>query len=136
MISQLNVAGFRHRINSPLPIWNVLSSLRSYVGSFIEGPIPESLSQLHGLRELLLNGNRLSGTIPPGLGQLCNLRELYLNANELEGPIPLSFSALTNLESLNMGWNRLTGDFPPCLGNMVRIPFNTSANRSCNAQCQ
>lgn len=93
------------------------------------GPIPESLSQLHRLEELWLNGNKLNGSIPAGLGHLPHLRELYLNANELVGCIPSSFSNLTNLEGLNVSWNRLSGGFPACLGNMVR-PFACSSGRT------
>lgn len=92
-----------------------------YVNIHNEGPIPESLSKLHCLEELWLNGNRLSGSIPDGLASLSHLRQLYLNANELVGDIPSSFSELTNLEGLNVGWNDLSGGFPPCLGNMVRF---------------
>ena len=55
----------------------------------LEETIPESLSMLNTIEELLLGRNNLVGTIPRFLGLLTPLGALHLQNNLLTGTIPV-----------------------------------------------
>ncbi len=92
-------------------------------GNGLTGNIPASLSNLAGLRELILDDNQLSGTIPASLGDLELLSFLYLHANNLVGTIPPELGKLNQLSHLYLYSNSLTGSIPPELGNMSALVF-------------
>ena len=63
------------------------------LGHPLNGFISPDLSQLTGLRELLLTNNSLMGTFPQELGSLPNLRVLDLSGNlHMEGCVPTQLS--------------------------------------------
>ena len=92
-------------------------------GNGLTGNIPASLSNLAGLRELILDDNQLSGTIPASLGDLELLSFLYLHANNLVGTIPPELGKLNQLSHLYLYSNSLTGGIPPELGNMSALVY-------------
>lgn len=61
------------------------------------GPLPEGISRLTELRELLLDVNKLTGTIPESWATMDNLQRLFLSENMLEGALPPAFSHLSKL---------------------------------------
>lgn len=107
------------------------------VDKALNGPLPETLSQLTALRRLNLRGY-LGRTLPPFLTTLTDLRELSLtvysptqidslpsdigNLSKLEvldvkvkGRFPASFSNLSKLKVFRSSDAGLTGDIPPAL---------------------
>ncbi|RAJ93002.1 Leucine-rich repeat (LRR) protein [Larkinella arboricola] len=92
-------------------------------GNGISGTIPESLSSLTNLQQLLLDNNQLSGSIPTSLGNLTQLQSLLLNNNQFTGSIPTSLGNLTNLEYLYLYGNQLSGSIPESLGNLTRLQY-------------
>ncbi|KAK0595566.1 hypothetical protein LWI29_007948 [Acer saccharum] len=70
------------------------------------------LSNLTGLRYLVLSNNHFYGTIPPELSKLRNLHFLQLDGNNLRGRIPESFAQFSNLTLLFLFGNYLTGTLP------------------------
>uniref|UniRef100_A0A7C9DUB6 2-alkenal reductase (NAD(P)(+)) n=1 Tax=Opuntia streptacantha TaxID=393608 RepID=A0A7C9DUB6_OPUST len=89
----------------------------------IGGPIPDSLSSLGHLTQLVLEGNSIIGPIPPSLGRLPLLKTLILDGNRLRGPIPASLGNLKGLLQLNLGRNYLTGPIPPTFKNLHSLQF-------------
>nr|QAS62444.1 LRR receptor-like serine/threonine-protein kinase EFR [Sedum alfredii] len=83
--------------------------------NFIQGPIPEGISELSGLSILDLAGNLLTGTIPLSLGKLSYISVLYLRENNLHGELPSSFGNLTNLFEMYLARNSLNGAIPTSL---------------------
>ncbi|CAI9266818.1 unnamed protein product [Lactuca saligna] len=83
----------------------------------LSGPLPPEISQMAGLRYLILAGNSFSGSLPSEFGNLRQLQALDLSANNLHGSIPSNFGQLTSLLWLMLANNSLTGQIPPELGN-------------------
>ncbi|XP_066367796.1 DNA damage-repair/toleration protein DRT100-like [Miscanthus floridulus] len=79
----------------------------------LTGTLPDSLSTLAALTDLVLYPGRVSGPIPSGLGAgLRRLRLLSLAGNQLTGPVPASLAGLPDLHTLDLGGNRLDGAVP------------------------
>ncbi|KAK0596322.1 hypothetical protein LWI29_014635 [Acer saccharum] len=76
------------------------------------GQLSHILSNLTGLRYLVLSNNHFYGTIPPELSKLRNLHFLQLDGNNLRGRIPESFAQFSNLTLLFLFENYLTGTLP------------------------
>ncbi|KAK2651764.1 hypothetical protein Ddye_011620 [Dipteronia dyeriana] len=76
------------------------------------GQLSHILSNLTGLRYLVLSNNHFYGTIPPELSKLRNLHFLQLDGNNLRGRIPESFAQFPNLTLLFLLENYLTGTLP------------------------
>ena len=103
-----------------------ITALRLSTGN-IAGTIPSNIiSQLSGLTNLILDGNRLTGGIPTTLPT--SLVHLQLNNNNLTGPIPTTIGNLTQLQYLDIRNNRLTGRIPDELTNTA-LDDGTSTNR-------
>lgn len=81
----------------------------------LAGSLPNALSQLTELTQLILNPGLVTGPIPPQLGRLANLQVLSLPHNRLTGRIPATLASLTGLHTLDLGFNHLTGPIPPTL---------------------
>ncbi|KMT09130.1 hypothetical protein BVRB_6g132370 [Beta vulgaris subsp. vulgaris] len=81
----------------------------------LAGSLPESLTRLTELTQLILNPGVVTGPIPSQLGQLVNLRVLSLPHNRLTGPVPPSLLLVRGLHTLDLGFNQLTGRIPPSL---------------------
>ncbi|TPP57503.1 Leucine-rich repeat protein soc-2 [Fasciola gigantica] len=72
----------------------------------LEGPLPQVISQLKGLKQLLLTYNKLTDI--SGVGNLKVLETLVVKSNNLQGPIPQELSNLVELRTLDLSKNRLT----------------------------
>ncbi|KAJ0007073.1 hypothetical protein Pint_30371 [Pistacia integerrima] len=77
------------------------------------GPLSPFLSNLTGLRKLLLYDNYFFGIIPSDFSNLRNLHFLQLDGNNLQGSIPESFALFSKLTLLMINDNNLTGTLPP-----------------------
>jgi len=103
-------------VNSSVPLINLDLHRRGLTGF-----IPEDLSDLTGLRNLVLSFNQLTGTIPPELGNLRDLEVLGLYQNRLTGGIPTEIGQLARLKVLDIGENRLRGGIPNELSNLTQL---------------
>jgi hypothetical protein len=82
----------------------------------LTGTLPDSLSTLAALTDLVLYPGRVTGPIPSALGAgLRRLRLLSLAGNQLTGAVPASLAGLPDLHTLDLGGNRLDGAVPPGL---------------------
>ncbi|XWS19169.1 hypothetical protein CRYUN_Cryun32bG0108900 [Craigia yunnanensis] len=81
--------------------------------SGLVGKISPFISNLTGLRFLILDENHFFGTIPPELSYLRHLYTLILDKNNLNGPLPDNFAFPTNLTVFDAVENNLTGPLPP-----------------------
>ncbi|KAM3266251.1 hypothetical protein P3L10_003245 [Capsicum annuum] len=89
----------------------------------LQGPIPKSFQDQHGLIYLILSQNNFSGQIPSTVCNLKALGVLDLGSNHLNGTIPqcLVPPSLINciyLEFLDLGNNDLNDTFPSWLGGL------------------
>ncbi|KAE8696602.1 High-mobility group box 6 [Hibiscus syriacus] len=94
----------------------------------LQGNIPSGLGHLPSLQTLSLAGNHLTGAVPPSLGNLRNLVLLNLGRNSLTGPIPSSFKTLVHLQSFDLSFNLLSGSVPEFLGQFHNITFIDLSN--------
>ena len=76
------------------------------------GTLPDSLSNLAGLRALTLADNQLHGTLPAWLGNLSNLTFLDVAINNFDGPLPAELGNLSKLTNLGMSRNNFDGQIP------------------------
>ncbi|KAK9670072.1 hypothetical protein RND81_13G175000 [Saponaria officinalis] len=81
----------------------------------LAGSLPETVSDLGELTQLILNPGMVTGPIPAKLGRLKKLRVLFLSHNRLTGPIPESITELTQLHTVDLSYNHLTGTIPTAL---------------------
>ncbi|CAI5495804.1 unnamed protein product, partial [Closterium sp. Naga37s-1] len=112
------------KLNGPIP--DSISNLQSLASLYLwntslTGPIPTTIGNLPKLTDLELCYNSLSGTIPASIGNLISLDYLWLLENNLTGSIPATLSNLVLLTNLNLGYNDLTGTIPGFLGNLPKL---------------
>ncbi|RVX03953.1 putative LRR receptor-like serine/threonine-protein kinase [Vitis vinifera] len=112
----------RNYINGSIPAKFGRLSLTnlSLFGNRISGSIPNELSNISTLEELVLEANQLGEHLPPSLGKLSHLRRLVLSANNFTGTIPKNFHNLKNLIDLIDG-NNLSGKIPDWIGNWTKL---------------
>jgi len=113
-----------NRLNGPIP--QSISQLKQLRYLFLAknrltGPIPDALGNLSQLTKLWLNDNELSGTVPEFLGKLEQLKELLLNGNQFEGKILEVINQLNQLDFLNLAQNKFSGVFPKSLTSLNRL---------------
>ena len=100
------------------------------IHGLLEGPIPESLTQLVALSSLDLSRNKLTGKLSTTVPLLRNLRYLKLAANKLTGTIPDNMPLLSTLDLHN---NQLSGVFSTQLlatsGLNMIIHFDVGHNK-------
>ncbi|KAJ9689518.1 hypothetical protein PVL29_014951 [Vitis rotundifolia] len=110
-------------------------------GNEFTGVIPQWLSNLTSLGDIILGQNNLTGTIPPSLGKIselpcgkqthwvCNFQYLlptrkFLVENSLSGTLPSTLGLwLPNLEELGLGKNKLSGVIPLYLSNCSKLVY-------------
>ncbi|EYU26682.1 hypothetical protein MIMGU_mgv1a000464mg [Erythranthe guttata] len=90
-------------LSSSLPKLTNLS-LRSCL---LSGPLDSSLSHLHSLSVIRLDGNNLSTTVPDFFGTFSNLTILTLSSCSLEGPFPETIFQVPTLQRLDLSRNIL-----------------------------
>ncbi|MCG8605218.1 T9SS type A sorting domain-containing protein, partial [bacterium] len=120
----------------PLPAWFGVTVENDRVTSLdlsrnnLAGPLPSSIGDMGGLKDVFLQGNKLTGPIPPEIGNLTNLFGLRLAANQLTGSIPSEVGNLASLERLFLQTNQLSGSIPPEIGNLLNIQhFEVAGNQ-------
>ncbi|XP_044496137.1 putative leucine-rich repeat receptor-like serine/threonine-protein kinase At2g24130 isoform X2 [Mangifera indica] len=116
--------------NSTLDNWDESGDVCNFTGVFCDkhkhrvvlldledcglvGPLSPFLSNLTGLRKLLLFDNYFFGIIPSEFSNLRNLHYLLLDGNNLQGSIPESFALFSKLTLIMISDNKLTGALPP-----------------------
>ena len=102
------------------PILSNLTGLRILVivGNHLFGKIPTEFCYLRRLNRLHIEGNNLHGSIPDSFALLSKLTRLLLNQNNLSGTLPPSlFSNCTLLYNIDFSNNFLTGEIPIEIGN-------------------
>jgi Leucine-rich repeat (LRR) protein len=112
-----------NRFSGPIPPLNKLQNL-SYLSldnNFLNGVIPESLTNCSNLDTLGLSKNNLTGVIPPSIGSLTKLKVIFLYKNNLSGVIPSSLGNITNLSVIALSENQLNGLIPTELWQMPHI---------------
>lgn len=80
--------------------------------------LPESIGNLHSLKELIIKNNKLT-TLPESIGNLQSLQKLDLDRNELTN-LPKSIGKLNSLERLNLQYNKIT-NLPETLSNLQSL---------------
>ncbi|XP_058771327.1 receptor-like protein 6 [Vicia villosa] len=86
--------------------------------NYLEGKIPNELTEFKALNALNLSHNALTGHIPSSMGNLRNLESMDLSNNSFNGEIPPELSNLSFLEYLNLSFNHLEGQIP--LGTQIQ----------------
>lgn len=109
----LDQAGYAGPLLATVATWNLpyLETL-DLSNNFLNGSVPDSLSNLNRLRRLGLSSNSFSGEVPPSIGAMSSLEELLLDNNRFHGAVPASLSRLSNLRRLEIQKNNLSGVFP------------------------
>jgi Leucine-rich repeat (LRR) protein len=106
----------------------------------LNGPIPESITQLTRLTSLKLGSNNLGGdgsrAIPDFLGDLTNLWVLSLSGNQFIGQIPDSLGNLTKLRSLFLSKNPIGGTIPAFLGGLTHLKTLSMHNNELSGSLQ
>jgi len=95
----------------------------------LNGPLPQSISNLQKLKTLDLSFNRLTGELPAGLFGLKYLETLNLSQNRFRGSIPLTKAVLRNLKSLYLGGNYLRGTISGTSRFPALVELDLSNNR-------
>lgn len=116
---------FNYNLRGSLPeSLSSLSQLQELVfwNNLLSGDLPSTLSLLTQLRVLDVYGNMLTGSIEP-VFQLHKLTELYMSYNFFTGNLQSALSALSLLEMLYLNDNLLTGPLHPSLGQLTRVKF-------------
>ncbi|KAL4561046.1 hypothetical protein LXL04_033208 [Taraxacum kok-saghyz] len=89
----------------------------------LSGRVPNGVSGLHYLKELLLQHNHFSGGLPSDMGLCLHLKRLDLSNNLFTESLPVSFQRLSSLTYLNLANNMLTGDFPKWVGKLNGLDY-------------
>ncbi|PWZ41043.1 putative LRR receptor-like serine/threonine-protein kinase [Zea mays] len=94
------------------------------------GAVPESIGNLIGLNELVLELNNLTGPIGSWVVKLNNLVKVSLSDNNFSGPIPSSIGGFTQLTNLHLQNNSLDGPIPLQVSNLQQlIELDISSNK-------
>ncbi|KAF6157930.1 hypothetical protein GIB67_015246 [Kingdonia uniflora] len=100
-------------------------------GGFNLWKLPEDISRLKKLKNMILSTCMVHGQIPPSIGDMDSLEDLELSGNFLEGRIPVEIGKLQNLQQLELYYNyHLSGEIPDELGNLTQlIDLDISVNQ-------
>ncbi|EEF31879.1 serine-threonine protein kinase, plant-type, putative [Ricinus communis] len=97
-------------LSSSLPSLRVLS----LSNCFLSGPFDSSLTKLHSLSEIRLDGNNFSSSpVPKFFASFLNLRILRLSSCGLQGKFPTQVFQVSRLEIIDLSFNKeLQGYLP------------------------
>ncbi|TKY47894.1 DNA-damage-repair/toleration protein DRT100 [Spatholobus suberectus] len=96
----------------------------------LAGSLPDSISQLTELTQLILSPGIVTGPIPPQLARLTKLRVISLPTNRFTGTIPFTLFSLRNLHTLDLSHNQLAGSIPPSLTELPQLKVLIVASNS------
>lgn len=116
-------------INEADWLWELPELEGLYLPSLGLTEIPQGLSKLTKLRDLLLSGNDFTGGLPDWIGEMKDLRFLDISYSNLTGHLPETLGDLSNLEFLYLSYNQLEGEIPDSfakLGNLVALNLNSN----------
>lgn len=91
--------------------------------NFIDGPLPQQISNLSKLEVLDLEETQIGGELPAFVGDLPSLKELRLGGNSFTGGIPEEWGQLTQMRFLDLWGSRLSGPLPSLVGNWAELEF-------------
>ncbi|XP_058198325.1 probable LRR receptor-like serine/threonine-protein kinase At3g47570 [Rhododendron vialii] len=119
----LDIGMNRFKGELPTSIANFSSSLQLLIVQFtqISGSIPEGITNLIGLTQLVISANLITGEIPEGIGKLERLEDLRLFDNRISGSIPETIGNITKLRQIYLFGNNLSGHIPPSLGDCKQL---------------
>jgi hypothetical protein len=114
--------------------------------TILDGPFPEEIKFLTGLKQFVLPGFALKGEVLPLFSNMTNLsivdlsqnkfsgsfpanfpvehpylQSLELSSNSFAGPIPSSLGTLESLMSLSLNANMFQGSIPTELANLKKL---------------
>lgn len=97
--------------------------------------VPSSLfAGMSGLQNLEISSNSFNSAIPSSIASLASVTALILNGNQFSGTLPPSlFQGLTKLLQLNVGDNRLSGSIPSSLcsiSSLTSLTLQVTASSS------
>ncbi|KAH7667716.1 Non-specific serine/threonine protein kinase protein [Dioscorea alata] len=94
----------------------------SFVGSSLQGHLPDWLGEFTNLTFLYLSSNSFNSSIPASIGRLSQLQELYLSSTSLIGSIPSSIGNITSLQILDLSSNEgISGYMPREFGDLCNL---------------
>ncbi|KPL71305.1 hypothetical protein ADM99_11425 [Leptolinea tardivitalis] len=112
--------------------FNGIDTGERFSGNNLVGNLPDSLSNLTNLHQLLMENNQINGTIPLSLTGLTSLESIDLANNHLTGSIPAGLGNLTNLKLLNLSDNNITEGIPDEIGNLTKLTALSVRSTSLN----
>merc|ERR1711988_1770342 len=97
----------------------------------LKGSVPDSISKLHALEVLQLDGNELEGAVPSTFAEMSVLQMIHLQNNKLSGPLPPTMINLTvaypSLQEIDLSYNQISGSIPETIFGPEKVsPFDPS----------
>ena len=93
----------------------------------LNGTLPDELSLLPNLEQLILDVNHIAGTVPV----ISSLVHLSISHNHLEGTIPLTIgSNMNSLQVFDVSYNNLQGTVPPSMNQLTNLKFLSFSGNS------
>jgi len=86
------------------------------VSNDLQGKIPNEISKLSYLQELMLNGNYIEGSLPKSLSEISQLQKIDLFDNYITGKIPDTLFTGTPLTTFRIQLNSISGTIPSNIG--------------------
>ncbi|XWS59373.1 hypothetical protein CRYUN_Cryun08bG0116000 [Craigia yunnanensis] len=126
----LSKNNFGGQIQEILGRFRQLKSLTLQGNSYTDGLHSSGIHKLTNISRLDLSYNNFSGPIPVEISQMQGLKFLILAYNQFTGAIPPEYGALSQLQALDLSFNGLTGSIPPALGNLRSLLWLMLANNS------
>ncbi|KAK7273133.1 hypothetical protein RIF29_14179 [Crotalaria pallida] len=129
-LNSLNLSNNRFAGNVDFAgIWS-LNKLRSLdlSNNALSGNLPNGISAIHNVKEILLHGNQFSGPLPTDIGLCIHLNRLDLSDNQFSGELPESLGRLNSLSYFKASNNLFTGEMPQLVSKMTSLEYLEFSN--------